>query len=199
MRRCGTRRLPAGPSAAWRRDSAEQFKRGAPAPKPFPFWGSLTRLGTRRGRSRASGASVPSKAEARCARPLRGGELLRGGVPPFRGGVFIALLAGSGLALAAGLTRRRAARRSDALCKSDLSGPRPCVGFARAPREPSQSTRRCSLVSYIPLGIIDPALALLHSKRSPNRRPAGLARPPGPSRVLVPRVHLRWFTQRWSM
>ena len=31
--------------------------------------------------------------------------------------------------------------------------------------------------------IIDSALALLHSKRSPNRRPAGLGRPPGPSLV----------------
>ena len=92
LRRCGTRRLPAGPSAAWRRDSAEQFNNGAPAPKPLPFWGSLTRLGTRRGRSRASGASVPSKAEARCARPLRGGEFLRGGVPPFRGGVLLICL-----------------------------------------------------------------------------------------------------------
>ena len=92
LRLTGSRRLPAGPSAAWRRDSAEQFNNGAPAPKPLPFCGSFTRLGTRRGRSRASGASVPSKAEARCARPLRGGEFLRGGVPPFRGGVLLICL-----------------------------------------------------------------------------------------------------------
>ena len=97
LRLTGIRRRPAGPSAAWRRDSAEQFNNGAPAPRPLPFWGSLTRLGTRRGRSRASGASVPSKALARCARPLRGGEVLRGGVPPFRGGVFIALRPTRGL------------------------------------------------------------------------------------------------------
>ena len=91
LRRCGTRLLLESPSAAWRRDSAEQFNNGAPAPKAFVL-GSLTRLGTRRGRSRASGASVPSKAEARCARPLRGGEFLRGGVPPFRGGVLLICL-----------------------------------------------------------------------------------------------------------
>ena len=97
LRRGGIRLLLESPSAAWRRDSAEQFNNGAPAPKPLPFWGSFTRLGTRRGRSRASGASVPSKAEARCARPLRGGEFLRGGVPPFRGGVFIALRPTQGL------------------------------------------------------------------------------------------------------
>ena len=96
LRLTGIRRRPAGPSAAWRRDSAEQFKRGAPAPKALVLV-SLTRLGTRRGRSRASGASVPSKAEARCARPLRGGEFFLGGVPLLRGGVFIALRPTRGL------------------------------------------------------------------------------------------------------
>ena len=90
LRRCGVRLLLESPSAAWRRDSAEQFSKGAPAPKALVLV-SLTRLGTRRGRSRASGASVPSKAEARCARPLRGGEFLRG-VPPFRGGVLLICL-----------------------------------------------------------------------------------------------------------
>ena len=106
LRRCGVRLLLESPSAAWRRDSAEQFNNGAPAPKALVLV-SLTRLGTRRGRSRASGASVPSNALARCARPLRGGEFFLGGVPPFRGGVFIALRP-TRLGVAAGLTRRRA-------------------------------------------------------------------------------------------
>ena len=111
LRRGGIRLLLESPSAAWRRDSAEQFKSGAPAPKAFVLV-SLTRLGTRRGRSRASGASVPSKAEARCARPLRGGEFLRGGVPPFRGGVLLICLFPTG---AGGTALRVAALRAGAL------------------------------------------------------------------------------------
>ena len=69
-------------------------------------------------------------------------------------------------------------------CAGAISGPA-VRQFALAPR--------CLLASALQdASIIDSALALLQSKRSPNRRPAGLVRPPGPSRVLVPRIHLLW-------
>ena len=61
---------------------AEQFNKGGAGPKALVL-GSLILLERRRGRVARGGASAPSKRGARCARPLRGGEFLRGGVPPF--------------------------------------------------------------------------------------------------------------------
>ena len=75
-------------------------------------------------------------------------------------------------------------------CAGAISGP-DVRQFALAQRQSGRRGAACSLVSYRTLALSTQRLLFLYSKRSPNRRPAGLGRPLGPSRVLVPRVHLR--------
>ena len=58
-------------------------------------------------------------------------------------------------------------------CAGAISGP-DVRQFALAQRQSGRRGAACSLVSYRTLALSTQRLLFLHSKRSPNRRPAGL-------------------------